>query len=50
MPKSRDCFFIVVLAGVGPKEPNGLTLYQALKHSLRVGRGEVEVGVRVNEG
>lgn len=40
VPKS---FCIVILARVGPKEPNGITPYQTLKHSLRVRREEVKV-------
>ena len=42
--QSRWClFFVVILARIGPKELNGLILHQALKHSLRLRRGEVKI-------
>ena len=42
--QSRWClFFVVILARIGPKELNGLTLHQALEHSLRLRRGEVKI-------
>ena len=44
--QSRWCLkveIVVILARIGPKEPDGLNHHQAFKHSLRVRRGEVKI-------